>query len=561
MAYISFLDSGSRRGNPYTSRGGGGGRLRIHPKIWLASSAIILIWLVAIVAVVREDPEIKREVLSDIRREENFLRGKLKRGRLRAKEWLRNHLVDADDPSSSESAKAAPLTAQAAKELKHEWDLTQLEDLALRTGPGDVSIHLVFSTDCSPYQHWQAYQFFLAALRTRQPGRVTQIASGCATDEEIKAMEIFHDEHVAPLSLRFGLHLTPRFSSVKDESGKVVGEYEFFNKPFGLMHWMEYGVGMGIDPATQTPWKHDTIIALLDPDQLLVRPITGHFASPGDLFRGGTADMENTDSLLSYAENEPTFTVRHGHPASQEYGFRDSWMKYANVAGAGSPAMAVTKPEALRSYSVGPPYVATALDMYAIAVKWCEFVPKVHKQFPQLLAEMYAFSIATAHLKLPHQLMATMMVSDTAETAPGDGGGEGWPLVDAIPAEEVCSFAMNDLDSDVRPLPNVLHFCHRYGVGDTAFFAKKKLPSDFFSCESPLLQEPAMDIGSGRYLYRKPPFVDKRVDLTATVERREAFMVCALIGFLNEAALFFKNRHCDGAANLDEEISLHDLPE
>ena len=335
-------------------------------------------------------------------------------------------------------------------------------------------------------------------------------------------------------------------------------------QPFGLKHWMQHGEGMGIDPSTQQPWKHDTIIALLDPDQVLIKPITGYVSSPDDIFRRAPDDNEsqtfahNVDSPLSYQEDEPHFLVRHGHPLAQEYGMRDAWRKYASVAGPGSPATLVAPNEALLSYAVGPPYVATALDMYTIAVGWCEFVPKVHKLFPQLMAEMYAYSISAAHNRLPHQLVASYMISDTVED---QAGGEGWMFVDEIPGNEVCSFALNSLDADIHPLPAVLHFCHRYGVGDHAFFTKKKLPKDFFSCESPLLEEPAMDIGSGKYLYKKPPFRDDKVQLSAVVEKREAFMICSSIGFLNEAALFFKYRHCGDDANLKKEISLHDLPE
>jgi len=504
------------------------------------------------VLVVEENPDIKKELVTDIQREENIIKGKIKRGRLRAKEWLKHHLVDEDSQVSD-----------ALEEKKqHEWDLAQLEDLALRTGPGDTLIHVIFSTDCSPYQQWQSYQFFVSALRIRQPGRVTQIASGC-TEEEKQSLKEWHSKHIQSLSLRFELHLTPHFSSVKDANGKTTDtEYEFFNKPFGLLHFMENS--LGIDPETQMPWKHDTIIALLDPDQLLIRPITGYFESPNDIFRGGdSSGGENVDSNLSLYENKPTFVVRHGHPASQEYGYRNAFMKYAPVAGFDSPATKVTTTEALRSYALGPPYIATAKDMYSIAVKWAAFVPEVHALFPELLAEMYAFSIATAHLKLPHQLMASLMISDTSTSGAGDdGGGEAWTLIDAIPGDEVCSFAMNSLDTERHPLPNVLHFCHRYGVGDHAFFAKKKLPTDFFTCKSPLLEEPSLDIGSGKYMYKKPPFLDKKVEYSAVVEKREAFMICASIGVLNEAALFFKKKHCDeSTANIKKELSLHDLPE
>jgi hypothetical protein len=40
--------------------------------------------------------------------------------------------------------------------------------------------------------------------------------------------------------------------------------------------------------------------------------------------------------------------------------------------------------------------------MVQLADKWVEFVPHSVKGHPGLLAEMYAFCIAAAHLKLPH---------------------------------------------------------------------------------------------------------------------------------------------------------------
>ena len=51
--------------------------------------------------------------------------------------------------------------------------------------------------------------------------------------------------------------------------------------------------------------------------------------------------------------------------------------------------------------------------------------PGVNEMFPDPLAGLYAFSIATADLGLPHQLMASLMVSDTSvsEGPNNDGGG------------------------------------------------------------------------------------------------------------------------------------------
>ena len=67
----------------------------------------------------------------------------------------------------------------------------------------------------------------------------------------------------------------------------------------------------------------------------------------------------------------------------------------------------------------------------------------VYETFPDPLAELYAFSIAAADLSLPHQMAASLMVSETSVSeGPNNGGGEGWQLVERIPGGEVCSFVM-----------------------------------------------------------------------------------------------------------------------
>lgn len=129
--------------------------------------------------------------------------------------------------------------------------------------------------------------------------------------------------------------------------------------------------------------------------------------------------------------------------------------------------------EAAKHYPVGPPYIGTARDMYQISLKWVEFVPKVHKEYPYLLAEMYAYCMAAAHLDLPHQLVDHLMISNV------NCGGEGWPFVDALKQntgeENVCETMMTgsvDLLNSPQsaiPLPTVIHFCQRYTIGDTFF--------------------------------------------------------------------------------------------
>jgi len=394
--------------------------------------------------------------------------------------------------------------------------------------------HTIFSTDCSAFQHWQSYLFFHSAMKVKQPGYVTRIASGC-NDEELKNERQWHEENIqSPMSDRFRIHFTPHFSGVKDADGKTVGNYKFFNKPFGLEHWLEFGELMGTTADGKMIHEDDRVI-LTDPDMLLQRPITGDFSNDREVVLGRRGRINRKLKL------------EHGQPFAQAYGFGAQWQKLdlGTIAGQDSPAKDVTREEGLVSYHVGPPYLATARDMYSIAKKWAEFVPKVHKEYPHLLAEMFAFCIASAHVKLPHQVIDSLMISNT------DVGGEGWPLIDKIPIDDICDFAKNP-QHDVYALPSTVHFCQRYTIGEW-FFAKRKMKKDFFTCESPLLMLPPADIVK-EMDYKHPPGGAKKA-LSEKLRKREGFMVCRMIAALNDAARFFKKNHCDDG-NLDETITL-----
>ena len=52
--------------------------------------------------------------------------------------------------------------------------------------------------------------------------------------------------------------------------------------------------------------------------------------------------------------------------------------RLAEVVGPASPALNVTPEDAADYYPAGPPYLATARDLYRLAVRWVEFLPKVH---------------------------------------------------------------------------------------------------------------------------------------------------------------------------------------
>jgi peptidyl serine alpha-galactosyltransferase len=179
--------------------------------------------------------------------------------------------------------------------------------------------------------------------------------------------------------------------------------------------------------------------------------------------------------------------------------------------------------------------------MYRIALKWSDFAVPVHDQYPHLLAEMFAYCLAAAHLKLSHQTATSFMVSDV-----GIGAREGWNYVDRLANDEVCS------PKSIEDLPNVIHFCQRYGAGPY-FFGKRKLPAEFLTCESPLLMETPKSFESDHI-----QFPDGQTKKFPPQEmKRHRFVLCNLIPAVNAAASYYKRKHCDSKANFEKTLAFN----
>ena len=190
--------------------------------------------------------------------------------------------------------------------------------------------------------------------------------------------------------------------------------------------------------------------------------------------------------------------------------------------------------------------------MMAIVTTWCELVPRVHAVYVHLLGEMYGWSLAAAHLGLPHTLAESFMISATHI-----GRGEGWALVDVLRQDEVCEYP-SPREEEGR-LPYVLHYCQNYWLGKW-FLGKYRLDSDFLSCKKPLLREPPNDIGSQYNFYVKPggkPYGTKE-RLSRQEAKREQFMICQMIARLNDAATWYKGQTCEsGTANYEKSFIFH----
>jgi hypothetical protein len=398
---------------------------------------------------------------------------------------------------------------------------------------GTTEYHVVFSTGCSFYQDWQSYVFFYQAMASQQPGTVTRIVSGCNDDDEKTLRDIFNEQiHPMTPDGRFKIHFTPDYSTVKSPSRPFV----YFNKPFGMRHWLEHALGYPGHPVND-----DAIVILMDPDQLIMRPFTDN-------------DFANTEWRFLSDNETPQTRIRHGEPMGQLYGFGLQWKDKVNVTyvfpdGPPSPVNELARKQAQKGYIVGPPYIATAKDMYTIVRRWSDIVVRVHDQYPHLLAEMFAYCLAAAHEQLPHQTASSFMISDA-----GAGRLEGWSYIDKMPAEKVCG------GFSVEEVPNVLHFCQRYAVGKF-FFGKRKLPKDFLSCESPLLLEPPQDLAVRYGNFGIMPNGNRK-EWAEEHTKRHAFVLCYVIPALNAAATYYKQHHCDTAtANFRKELFFSQIPQ
>ncbi|KAL3774194.1 hypothetical protein ACHAW5_000172 [Stephanodiscus triporus] len=396
--------------------------------------------------------------------------------------------------------------------------------------------YMTFSTACSSSQNWQSFMFFYYAHKVSQPGYVIRIASGCSQKEQDELVE-FHKTTISKLSSNFSVHFTPDFAKVSGD------DYKYYNKPFGLRHWMEHGLKFD----TNKDKYEDAIVVVLDPDMILLRPLT--------------YDLTDSNVMIHASEQGPPKVrrVTHGQPWASLYGFGDGPfrsvdLKHVFANHTDSPALLVPKDEQVNNYAGGPPYMATGRDMFAIVNIWCELVPSVHHVYKHLLGEMYGWSLAAAHLGLPHTLAESFMISDTAMSY-----GEGWPLIDQLMDDELCE--ISTLREKEDKLPYVIHYCQSYWIGKW-FIGKYRLDSDFLSsCEKPLLLEPPKDIHQWKYdYYIRPggvPYGTKE-KLDSRTAKREQFMICQIIARLNDAATWYKDQTCEkGMANNDKSWIFH----
>ena len=400
-------------------------------------------------------------------------------------------------------------------------------------------IHVVFSTACSLSHDWQSYLFFFHALKHGQQGDVTRIVSGCSPEDELK-MHALHTAQFTIMNPNFLIHFTPEFGKQLADEGVSYQKTKYWNKPFGLKHWMEHRFGYvwhdDDDSKITVPEYDEHIIVLVDPDMLMQKPFVNDFSQiPLDQWNRyyrERLDGDHTAPLVG--------KVTQGHPAAQDYSFGPKWLNPVRdyleeiVQDPHSPVHTVSQNEAKYVYAAGPPYWMTARDAFRISKKWTEFLPRIFKRHPQFMAEMYGYCMAAAHLGLKHQMARGMMISNINMPE-----GEGWSFLPKDPhACEVSRYHAT--------VPNVIHFCQRYAIGNY-FINKYLFPTDILSCDFPLMELPPMTILQDTwYSHWGDGTIDQWDQQKDDIRRyRNAFMICSLFPAMNAAATFYKDHHCD----------------
>ena len=140
---------------------------------------------------------------------------------------------------------------------------------------------------------------FHSANEIGQKGPVTRIASGCTPDQKVYLQKLYR--YLWP---QYGVHFTPDFK--KDP--KTGRKYDFYNKPYGLQHFLSNH---------EPQLGDDVVVALIDPDQLFLRPITANIKG-------------NKNNLISrpWREEDIYEKVQTGKPAGQTYGLGAPWVHF-----------------------------------------------------------------------------------------------------------------------------------------------------------------------------------------------------------------------------------------
>jgi hypothetical protein len=403
--------------------------------------------------------------------------------------------------------------------------------------PADDDMHIVFSTGCNAFQHWQAEVLLNSAYHQGQCGNITRIVVGCdahvtekikthqggAADELIDSADLLKSTYPA-----LKVHIAPAIPEA--------AEFPWFNKPWSFKHWVD----------TKGENVSERAIAILDPDEFFLQPLTQRAKHAAD------DPFEIINDYPERLRHQVTDVVQPGMAVAQKYGLGTTFLHRFNQrticpGGEASPCANVTEEEGRLYYPAGPPYILHNADFKKVAPTWWDLMKPVYAQDRgDIQADMYAYVYAAVHHDVKHVMLNNYMVSNV------DDDDEAWKFVDSLESMS-CHYPEKGLEG--RKLPGFLHAASHfkactkgerisYGTehcpeegSEMWNFHKGHVPSTILNCNEPLLKPPPDD------------FFNVQVAANNKRGKRSAFTICHLTFMVNRAASDFKAKYCESGIN------------
>mmetsp|Transcript_114922 Transcript_114922/g.297862 ORF Transcript_114922/g.297862 Transcript_114922/m.297862 type:complete len:477 (+) Transcript_114922:88-1518(+) len=311
------------------------------------------------------------------------------------------------------------------------------------SGPGEV--HCVFTTDCRPFNLWQAELLFFSALQVGQPGPITQIVSGCS-EEKVREVSQRHQKLEWPN--RFKQHFVERFNDKKSI---------WLSKPYGVKSWY------------RSAGPERDVVAVLDPDFVFMRPLT--------------PELDGRGTAIAWPGGDAPQRVKPGVVVAQRYSLvypddrqTGPWQLRLTAKGMDNAALLtyvcsgsttgtsgctnVTKHEMGFYQSTGVPYIAHRDDWDWLVDDWADITVRLHEHSHQgFLVDMWSWILANVHRKQKQLVLHNFMISDVE---PPQYNYEAWSVVDAR-ADDACdapsieAFLGNQMKA--AGLPHFIHYC------------------------------------------------------------------------------------------------------
>jgi len=431
-----------------------------------------------------------------------------------------NSLDNTVRDSNSESL-AAKVHALDESGYPHGWGRLPRIPNGPRTGD-DGKLHIIFSSGCNNFQHWQSEFLLASAVLAGQRGRITRIVSGC---HDKSAEKVAHRHQTFPegkndllvpfdllnrsVNEDFGLFITPSFEGAKD--------FPWINKPSSIKYFMDNAM-------TELDRLGETTVAILDPDFIFIKPLTQTGSSLDQVIASRGQD---TDSGIN---KEFIDVAIKGRPVGQRYGLESGWMveelqPVEKITGnPDSPAKRWTSKMAAKYTSVGPPMILEKTDLLQLSHEWEKNMrPVLQAVGADILADMWAYSIGAADLDLKHTTLDHYMVSNWGTHGQAYEWIDAWKEMSCLEPKEPAGMKS----------PTFIHLASNFkapnGHSGPWMFHKGHVPADILDCDSPLIVEAPDNLWEIS--------VDRKV-------KQRAWVLCNTVSRLNKIVLMYKKKFC-----------------